>query len=342
MKKSSRSHLFAVLALIAILSMSIVPSILAQDDATLTATRVEMGSLDPFDALWDAVPNLEVPLALPIEGSELPVVAGYTYPEVNLVSLKAAYTDSEIFVLAVWRDDSENSNRAEWTFDGTAWSKNKLNEDRLSFLFDVTGSAQFNALGPDAAAQTASEGVPAHMGFPADSTDAVDMWHWKASRSAPAGYADDGWIGAYVAEAETGRGNDARESGGYADNVNEAGDAPAFVYPEGALPGSPLLGDIAVPFDPAVEFPAGYTVPGYVITRPVGSRGDISASSFYVSGNNGQGWWYVVLSRPLNTGNAEDTIFTLNSSNTFGVAAFNNSADELHTVSGKLTLVIGE
>ncbi len=342
MKKSSRSHFFVVLTLIAILSMSIVPSVLAQDDATLTATRVETGSLDPFDALWAAVPSLQVPLALPIEGSVLPVVAGYTYPEVDQVSLKSVYTDTEIFILAVWRDDSENSNRAEWTFDGTTWSKNGLNEDRLSFLFDVTGSPQFNALGPDAAAQTASDGVPAHMGFPADSTDAVDMWHWKAARSAPAGYADDGWIGAYVAEEETGRANDARESGGYTDNINEAGDAPAFVYPEGTLPGSPLLGDTAVPFDPAIEFPAGYTVPGYVITRPVGSRGDVSSSSFYVSDHNGQGWWYVVLSRSLSTSNPEDATFNLNSSNTFGVAAFNNSSDELHTVSGKLTLVIGE
>lgn len=344
LKQIGFGFLFAAIAVGLVLSLTFsdTPAILAQDSSTLAAVRVDAGTMDPLADLWAGIPGLEVALALDSEAGNLPVVAGYTFPPVELVTLKAVYTDDEIFVLAVWPDDTMNTTRRDWTFDGTTWSQNKLNEDRLSFMFNITGNRQFDALGCAGACHAASTDMPAYMGFPPDSTDAVDMWHWKASRTAPAGWADDQWAGSYVAEEETGRANDARESGGYSDNKNEAGDAPAFVYPEGAVPGSPLLRDTAIPFDPTMTFPAGYTVPGYIISRPVGSRGDVGSFAVYMRDQNGKGWWYVVLSRALNTGNPEDAVFVPGGSYTFGVAIFNNAGDALHTVSDKLTLALGE
>lgn len=342
MKKIASGLLFALLAaaLIAALTVSSVPSVRAQDN-TLTAVRVSAGSMDPFDAVWAQAPALSVKLKPAVEEVEYPVVAGYEYGPVEEVTLKAIYTDDQIYILAVWADDTMNMDRRAWTFDGTAWVQNKLNEDRLSFMFDITGSRQFQALGCGAACHVGDAQLGNYMGFPPDSQDAVDMWHWKGGRTAPAGYTDDQWAGAWANEQDGGRASDARESGGYSDNVNEAKDAPAFVYPAGAAPGSPLLKETAVALDPAAEYPVGYTVPGYVITRPVGSRGDVSAYAVYMKDNAGRGWWYVVQERALNTGNPEDTVFNLNSSNTFGVAIYNNAGDEKHTVSDKLTLVIG-
>lgn len=341
MKKYSLSFLLAFVAVLVALSFTSTEPVLAQSNDTLTAVRVAEGTLDPFADVWAEAPALNVPLSLGVDISMLPVIAGYQYGPVTEVMMKAVYTDEKIYVLSVWADDTMNVDRRAWTFDGETWSRNSMGEDRISFFFDITGNRQFNALGCAAACHTGEADRPDYMGYPPDSMDAVDMWHWKAGRTGPAGYADDQWAGAWVNEEDGGRASDARESGGYSDNMNEAGDGPAFVYPEGATPGSPLLREFAVPFDAAMEFPAGYTVPFYVITRPVGSRGDIGAYSIFTKDNDGKGWWYVVQERALNTGNPEDTVLNLNSSNTFGVAIFNNTGDANHTVSEKLTLVIG-
>ena len=47
------------------------------------------------------------------------------------------------------------------------------------------------------------------------------------------------------------------------------------------------------------------------------------------------------ISRPFDTGNQEDHVFTLNSSNVFGVGVFNNGGDKEHATHDKLVLAIG-
>lgn len=341
MKKIGFSLLFSVLtlALVITLTISSTPSVMAQDNTTLTAMRVETASTDPLDASWTAVPALNV--ALVGEAEQVGSVRnGISFDLIQEVALQSVYTDDMIYIRAVWPDATQNTNRGFWTYTESGWVKSPLNEDRISFMFDITGNRQFNALGCGAACHSAEGDVPAYMGFPLDSTDAVDLWHWKGTRTV--GYADDQWAGAVViGEETTGRANDAKDSGGYADNVNEAGDAPRFTYPAGANPLGPLFADTALEITPDMTFEIGQTIPFYLQARPVGSRGDISVSAHYVSAEDGSGWWYVVMSRALSTGNPDDTVFTLKSQNTFGVAVFNNSGDHTHN-DGRLVLAIGE
>lgn len=341
MKKIGYSFLFSVLlfAMVAALTISNLPSAVAQDSTTLTAVRVETASTDPLDSSWDAVPVLNVTLAGEADQTA-PVKYGVSFDLIQEVALQAVYTDDMIYIRAVWPDATQNDNRGFWTYTESGWVKSPLNEDRISFMFDITGNRQFNALGCGAVCHSAEGDMPAYMGFPLDSTDAVDMWHWKATRTV--GYADDQWAGAVViGEETTGRANDSKDSGGYRDNVNEAGDAPRFTYPAGMNPVGPLFADTAVEITSDMTFEIGQTIPFYLQARPVGSRGDVGASARYVRAEDGSGWWYVVLSRVLNTGNPDDTLFTLNSQNTFGVAVFNNSGDHSHN-DGRLVLAIGE
>lgn len=341
MKKISYSLFFSVvaLALVAAVTFSSTPSVVAQDNTVLTAVGVDSASSDPLDASWDSVPALTVALVAD-EAQEAPVNAGVTYDLVQEVSLQAIYTSDVIYVRAVWADATQNDNRAFWTYTESGWVKSKLNEDRISFMFDITGNRQFLALGCGAACHSATADTPAYMGFPPDSADAVDLWHWKGTRTV--GYADDQWAGALVMGDEpTGRANDAKESGGYADNVNEAGDGPRFIYPAGVNPVGPLFAGEAVELTSDMTFEIGQTIPFYLQSRPIGSRGDISTSARWVGAEDGSGWWYVVLSRALNTGNPDDSVFALNSENTFGVAVFNNSGDHTHN-DGRLVLALGE
>lgn len=328
MKNNSFSLLFSVIALALFSTLIMSSTVVAQEDATLTAVRVEAASTDPLDVSWTAIPTLNI--ALVGDDVEPAAKQGVVFDLVQAVALQAVYTDDTVYIRAIWPDATQNDNRGFWTYMESGWVKSPLNEDRISLMFDITGNRQFVALGCGAACHTASGDVPAYMGFPLDSTDAVDMWHWKGTRTV--GYADDQWAGAVViGEETTGRANDAKESGGYADNVNEAGDAPKFTYPAGMNPRGSLFADTAVEITPDMTFEIGQTIPFYLQARPVGSRGDISVNSRYVSAEDGSGWWYVILSRALNTGNPDDTVFNFNSQNTFGVALFNNSGDHTHS-----------
>jgi hypothetical protein len=345
MKRTPLILLSAAITLVfmAFFASTTVPTALAQEESNLTAVRVGADISDPLATAWNDVPALTVALEPETEDSGLPTVAGVHYGAIPEVKLQAAYDDHTLWIRAVWADNTIGNIRGTWTFDGTTWVQNAQDQDRLALIFDISGNPQFSALGCGAVCHSADTSASDYMGFPPEnSTDALDVWQWKASQTAPADYSDDQWLGSYVDEnGPKAPVNDASTSDGTVRNQNEAGDGPAFIYPPDAMPGDPLFADTAVPFDASMTFEAGYTVPGYVVSRPQGSRGDINGTSVHLTYMNGTGWWYVVLNRPFDTGNQEDHVFSLNSNNVFGVAVFNNSGDKMHATHDRLTLTIG-
>ena len=325
-----------LLAAILVIGLNVnrIATTTAQTANTLSAVRVEEGSMDPFDALWVGAPSLSVSL--------VPIATDPETPGVTEVALSAAFNDTDLWILAAWTDDTMNVGRNSWTWDGSTWVNNGGNEDRLGLMFGIAPPAEFETAGCFAACHTASE--PNYMGFPEGSTNTTDLWYWKASRTAPASYADDQWVTVADLSAEevTGRQNDEKESGGYSDNRNEPGDGPAFTYSPEALYGGALTPDSAVAVE-GQELFWGQTVPGYVVSRPVGSRGDVEAASFYVRDVAGGGRWFVVLHRALNTGNPDDATLAPGNDYPFGVAVFNNTGGNHHMVSAAiLTLALTE
>ena len=315
----------------------------AQDNTTVTATRVSTDVSDPLATAWNDVPALTVSLEPQTEDAKLPTVAGIHYGAIPEVKLQASYDDKTLWIRAAWADNTVGDARNTWVFDGTAWHKNGQDQDRVAYAFDITGNPQFGALGCGAVCHKADSSAPDYMGFPVEnSTDAVDIWQWKASQTGPVNYAEDQWLGSYVDEnGPKAPVNDASTGTATVSNNNADNTGPAFVYPASAQPGDALFADTAVPVDASMTFPAGYSVPDYIVSRPGGSRGDINAQAVHLTYTDGTGWWYVVVSRALDTGNQEDHVFTLNSSNVFGVAVFNNSGDKEHATHDKLVLAIG-
>lgn len=336
-KKQSLSIMLLVVFMMLLLSTS--P--LAQDDTTLVAVAVDDISMSPFDAAWNGIPVLTVALEQQSEGG---------VPDMT-IDLQAAHTGDTIYIRAVWRDDTLNNMRRLWHFDGEVWTRGDAvdgaysNEDRFALTFDINGGREYEFLGCGAICHTG--GDDDFMGFEEEGYDGqtIEMWHWKATRTAPAGYSDDQYA-AMVSyddpDEVTGRHGDSRDSGSYSNNKNEAGDGPAFTYPAGVTSGA-LLSSDAVAIDDSMTFEAGATIPYYILERPVGSRGDISAMSFYVTDLAGGGWWYVVQSRVFDTGNEDDNVFTLGGDHVFGVSVFNNGGGNSHAAYGDpLTLHIGE
>jgi hypothetical protein len=327
-----------LLALVTLVGSSLVIS--AQDEG-LTSIPVDEGNLDPFAAVWAGAPVLTVDLEQQHEDGA---------PNMT-VDLQSIHTGGTIYVRAVWADNTQNNTRRLWHYDGEVWTRGDAvdgrygNEDRLGIMFDINGGREFEFLGCGSVCHTGDD--VDYMGYAVDGYDGqtVDLWHWKATRTAGAGYADDQSAGMFSDEdpdEPTGRSSDSRDSGSYSDNKNEAGDGPGFTYPAGVTSG-PLLTADAVAIDDMMVFEAGDTVPYYTLERPVGSRGDIEAGSFYVQDANGNGWWYVVLARALDTGNEDDAVLTLGADHVFGVAVYDNGGGIKHATHGDpLILTISE
>ncbi|TVQ61178.1 MAG: hypothetical protein EA378_10055 [Phycisphaerales bacterium] len=176
----------------------------------------------------------------------------------------------------------------------------------------------------------------------------LDTWQWRAHRSNPVGYADNGYVLDYRLSAE-GRSM-------YATNANEAGDAPAWVFdPEAAgvraLRKDRLLAraytqddpyflteSMARPYDPDADWREGDVIPYRLLREPSGSRGAIRASGRWADGA-----WRVRVTRTLQTPNPIDS-HTLTPGQRYTVqfaAHADATGARWHYVSAPLTLGIG-
>jgi len=174
----------------------------ATQTATLDAKRVEneaqamawLAGGDYFEkALQSAYPN----------GSKGQVYKG----EYNMtgskegisatVRMRAAYTSQDLYLQIEWQDPTGQNDlhRRRFLFNGPGennvgiipgWSS-QLNDDKFALAFDINGAA-------DATGTFQEKGctVGCH-GSMNPTVGAMDLWHWKASRSNPLGYVNDQW-----------------------------------------------------------------------------------------------------------------------------------------------------
>jgi hypothetical protein len=146
------------------------------------------------------------------------------------VALQAAYDTKNVYILAVWTDltGDESLAKDQWEFDGTSWSQSG-NEDRIALMFNITAS-DWGAAGCSAYCHLGE--TPGHDGRMRTNTagETLDMWHWKAARSNPLGFADDKHvIYAPVTDTTTGTRKGDDGSGVDSSNKNAAGTLPDFM-----------------------------------------------------------------------------------------------------------------
>ncbi|MCC5854110.1 MAG: hypothetical protein JJU10_00320 [Idiomarina sp.] len=157
-----------------------------------------------------------------------------------------------------------------------------------------------------------------------DDGEFLDLWQWRAHRSHPVGYADNGYVLHYRLNSE-GRGM-------FRDNADDDGHGPAYMYDAsqvgkhslrwGALLNKEytqndpyfLSEATAVPFDPNHDWQDGDVIPFRLLQVPDGARGAISASGGYANGQ-----WRITLERSLASPNARDSK-TLEPGGTYHVA----------------------
>lgn len=145
-------------------------------------------------------------------------------------TLKAAFDDNNIYILATWTDASRNESiqKSWWTFDGTRWQRSG-DEDRIAIMWNINAS-DFGRNGQGCSllchvGETPGEGGRMRTNNPGEATD---MWHWKAARSNPVGFVDDQYT--IYDTPQGGRSTRPGDSGTAADidNRNQDGTAPLF------------------------------------------------------------------------------------------------------------------
>lgn len=191
-------------------------------------------------------------------------------PQVTPVVLKSVHTDTHVYFLARWRDETRDDAAHKpwvWNASKSAYEEGSGREDMFTLAFQHTG-----ALVPDMLSGEA--GV-------------WDILQWKATRTNPQGYAMDR-THRYTPEkpAVKAKSYTARD-----------GRTVWIARPEDA-------GDTVEKKQPAPAEHQGDRVPQYLPGTPSGSQADVRAKATWADG-----WWTLELERKLDTGHADDTAF---------------------------------
>ncbi|HUV51050.1 MAG TPA: ethylbenzene dehydrogenase-related protein [Anaerolineae bacterium] len=292
---------------------------------TLTAVRAKSAPLGSDDAVWGKAKGQIVPF----EGKEQ--FAG----KKASVTTKAVYTDDSIYFLFKWKDPTLSVTKDAWEYDGSKWSHRKGNEDRIALLFEINRINNYATKGCAILCHVPQGASNAKDGKFGTSTAAEmgDLWHWKAARSDPEGFADDTWLTQISAE-KGGRKND-NGKGGDRKNMTEDKSRPKFMLAPGKTLAKHgiLLASHAVEITNYSDFKAGDVLTYQMPETPEGSRGDIKAVSRHADGS-----WTVMLYRKLDTGNEDDAVFNPRKKYNFTMALFDDSGDENSYDSEVITL----
>ena len=292
------------------------PAASAASTSTLTAVKVDATTLDATAPYWATAPVLEVATKAAKEGN----------PDGPVVKMQAAYDGDYLVIRSEWADATESLGKAAWTWDGAAFTKSG-DEDRIMITWPIGNNADFASKGCAAACHNVAENEDEWWMGSEDPAVSYDSWHWKSTRTNPVGYSDDQWWNVLEDPTafDSSRRSDAKDSGGYTDNVNEAKDGPKFMSAKGAAETFIFAGD-EVEID-TTTLAAGDIIPGFVIAMAVGSRGDIEASGVW-----SDGVWVVVQRRALNTAHDDDTTFVPPKPMPFGMSVVDNGGGLPHTV----------
>lgn len=260
--------------------------------AELRAARVKAApTIDgsPDDAAWKEAAELR----LDAEGR-----GGPSKGRKTAVTLRAAVDDQHVYFLLRWQDATEDKTHKSyaWNDEKKVYEVGKDLEDNAALSFPIKGKFTANMLSGE--------------------DELWDVWHWKAFRTGPAGYAMDR---THVFTATKPEGKAAEF-----DAMN--GKKIWIARPEDK-------GDTVTKEQPGPKEKQSAAPPHYEAVKPSGSAADIQTGNSYKDG-----WWTVEFRRKLNTGNADDAALAPGKKSLMGLAVFDKSEHENHFTAGPITL----
>lgn len=325
MKKNYSIQWIMFFLLIPAVTLFTVQGALAAAKQTLSAKSVKAAPAGLDDKVWSTAKAIEVPF----EGKES--FAG----KKTSVTTSAVYTGDSIYFLFKWADPTLSVTKEAWKYDGLKWSHLQGNEDRISLLFEINRINNFATKGCAVACHVPQGAPNAKEGKFGTASEAEkgDLWHWKAARSDPAGFADDTWLGKTDMK-KSGRKSDSGK-GGDKSNMTDDKTRPRYMLAPGKelAKNNILLASHAVEISDYSVFKSGDIITYRMPNMPEGSGADIKAVSRWANGQ-----WTVMLYRQLETGHDDDVAFNPKKNYNFAMALFDDSGDENSYDSETITL----
>lgn len=248
------------------------------------------------------------------------------------ISLKALYTDKDLYLLIQWPDKTMSLSRF-FEFDGKEWKTTRGNEDYLALAWSIDNSVKdFPKKGCTVLCHKVDKELSLKTNAPGER---IDYWFHKPQRMAPVGQADDQYLTHELKEkSKSARRTDPKTGGGYEDNWDKEAKRPRYTFPEGVRPGPILLKKDAVEIKDYGKFKPGDRLPREVLAPFTGSRGDVQAGAVWEKGR-----WTLELKRALVTEDKEHDIqFTGSGPYYFGIAVWDDEDDENHSHTGENVL----
>ncbi len=297
-------------------------------DLVLTSKKVKSAPSDAGSSQWNKAQESKIALtgAGTVEGKPLEFKA------------KSVYTKNEIFFRFEWADKDKSMNKKRWKYSGGEWTKIKGDEDRLGVTWEINRINKFATKGCAILCHNESKNEKDWYYSVSSPKEKGDMWHWKAVRSNPVGYTEDGYVTTNPSkEPEKGRKRDAGSGTKAKSNRTKDKSKPAFMQDPSKSPSLPssLLVAEAVEIKDYSIFKDRDEIPGYMLyTEWKDSFSDLKTKGVWKNGK-----WTLVISRKLNTGYDDDVQFNTRKKYPFAIAVFDNAHEHNSYNSEPLKLV---
>ena len=286
----------------------------SKGDLVLTSKKVKSAPADAGSSVWNQAQEAKIVLT----------GAGSVEGKVIELKTKSVYTGDEIFFRFEWPDKDKSMNKNRWKYSGGKWSKIKGDEDRLGVVFEINRIDKFATKGCTVLCHNESKNEKEWYYAVSSSKEKADMWHWKAVRSNPVGFTEDGFVTTNPSKKpEEGRKRDADNGTKAKSNRTKDKSGPAYMQDPSKTAPMPdtLLVSQAVEIKGNPGFKDGDEIPGYMLyTDWKGSFADVKTQGVWQNGK-----WTVMMSRKLETGYDDDVQFNTRKKYPFALAVFDNA-----------------
>ena len=288
-----------VLYHIALIALIMNTSVIAETRLkAVRADRPPMLDGNDDDAVWSRAQELRLVAEAtggPHQGEKITVL------------LKAAHDDQRVYFLLRWQDATQDVTHKTyvWSDEKSAYEAGPDREDVAALSFPIRGAFTADML--------------------SGKEQLWDVWHWKAARTAPAGYAMDK-THVYSSIMPPNKANKFKANNGSEVWIARPEDAGAAGSTRGA-------GGSATRQHRAPDSKQQTTPIHYEPVRPSGSAADVRTGH-----THREGWWTVEFARKLKTGYPDDVDFSASTTHLMGVAVFDKSEDEEHYTTGPIAL----
>ncbi len=244
------------------------------------------------DGAWRAAIPLELSASRVIE----PNIGVSTH-----VQISSVYTDTSLFFLVRWDDPTEDASHKSWIWNkkSKAYEEGQDREDMFAIAFEFIGTFTGDML-------SGEEGI-------------WDVWHWKAARTNPQGYAMDK-THVYSKTKPERKANSYKAKNGLDIWIERPEDKGDSVEKKQKPP----------------ETHQGDKIPQYVAGTPSASAADVKAKAKRANGK-----WTLEMERALNTENPDDVTFDPRLSYRMAIAPFDKTG-HMDKASGIILLSFGK